>query len=399
MRAILRWTILLLAGGLWFAPGLALAQTTGQSPANISPAPTTAVGPSELQNFSLSGTESKPAEQPAAAAPAPSQARARSTPTEPVREASARSSRGPAGDKAAVKAKSNTTTEARPVAQEPAASSPALSQPTQALPTPPAQYSPGTGIPPTVPFAPPSSEGSLSGLPWLGAGLALAGAALFFFWRRRPKEAIVGDAEVEFLAAPEPSPQTPPEIPTPRPAIAPQRKSAAAKGIVSSRLRPAIEIGMQPLRCLVDDDRVTIEFELELFNAGAAPARAVLPEARLLNAGAGQDQELMGFFTNPVGAGERLEAIGPMKRMSFKSQVSAPRTAIQEYELAGRKSFVPLIAFNTLYSWSGGPAQTSAAYLVGRTTKGNKLAPLRLDLGAREFRELDARILPAEVRT
>ena len=156
---------------------------------------------------------------------------------------------------------------------------------------------------------------------------------------------------------------------------------------------------MQPLRCLVDDERVTIEFELELFNAGAAPARAVLPEARLLNAGAGQDQELMSFFTNPVGAGERLEAIAPMKRMSFTSQVTAPRAAIQEYELAGRKSFVPLIAFNALYSWSGGPAQTSAAYLVGRATKGNKLGPLRLDLGAHEFRELDARTLPAELRT
>lgn len=156
---------------------------------------------------------------------------------------------------------------------------------------------------------------------------------------------------------------------------------------------------MQPLRCLVDDEQIVIEFELELFNAGAAPARAVLPEARLLNAGVSQDQELMSFFSNPVGAGDRLDAIAPMKRMSFKSRVTAPRTAIQEYELAGRKSFVPLIAFNTLYSWSGGPAQTSAAYLIGRVTRGDKLGPLRLDLGSHEFRELDARALEAEVRT
>ena len=56
--------------------------------------------------------------------------------------------------------------------------------------------------------------------------------------------------------------------------------------------------------------------------------------------------------------------------------------------LAGRKVFVPLIAFNALYDWSGGEGQTSAAYLVGRETNGDKLGPLRLDLGAREFRSL-----------
>lgn len=156
---------------------------------------------------------------------------------------------------------------------------------------------------------------------------------------------------------------------------------------------------MQPIRCLIDDERVVIEFELELFNAGAAPARAVLPEARLINASEGQEQVLAIFFANPVGEGDRVDLIAPMKRLSFTSRVAAPRSAIQEYEIAGRKSFVPLIAFNTLYSWSGGPAQTSAAYLVGRTTKGDKLGPLRLDLGAREFRGLGAHVLPPEVRT
>lgn len=156
---------------------------------------------------------------------------------------------------------------------------------------------------------------------------------------------------------------------------------------------------MQPLRCLVEDSQVTIEFEIELFNAGAAPARAVLAEASLMNAGATQDQELITFFANPVGAGERLEAIPPMRRINLTSRVVAPRTAIQEYDVAGRKAFVPVIAFNTLYEWSGGKAQTSAAYLVGRETKGEKLGPLHLDLGARTFTSLGARALPATVRT
>lgn len=156
---------------------------------------------------------------------------------------------------------------------------------------------------------------------------------------------------------------------------------------------------MQPLRCLVADDQVTIEFEVDLYNAGTAPARAVLAEASLLNASATQDEELAAFFANPVGAGERLDAIPPMKRVTLTSRVVAPRAAIREYELAGRKAFVPVIAFNALYEWSGGKEQTSAAYLVGRGTAGDKLGPLRLDAGAREFRGLDARPLPTAVRT
>ena len=156
---------------------------------------------------------------------------------------------------------------------------------------------------------------------------------------------------------------------------------------------------MQPLRCLVEDSQVTIEFELELFNTGTAPARAVLAEASLLNAGATQDQALTAFFENPVGAGQRLDAIPPMKRINLTSRVVAPRASIQEYELAGQKAFVPVLAFNALYEWSGGKAQTSAAYLVGRETRSDKLGPLRLDRGSRAFSSLAARELPATLRT
>jgi hypothetical protein len=156
---------------------------------------------------------------------------------------------------------------------------------------------------------------------------------------------------------------------------------------------------MQPLRCLIEDSQVTIEFEVELFNAGTAPARAVLAEASLLNAGAAQDQELATFFANPVGEGERMDAIPPMRRVTITSRVVAPRSAIQEYELAGRKAFVPLIAFNVLYEWSGGKGQSSLAYLVGRETNSDKLGPLRLDNGARDVRGLGARPLPVAVRT
>ena len=154
-------------------------------------------------------------------------------------------------------------------------------------------------------------------------------------------------------------------------------------------MRPALELGFRPLRCQVDDEHVRLEFELELFNAGAAPARAVIAEASLLHAVATQEEDLAAF----------IEVIPPMRRVNFLREVVAPRSAVQEYELAGRKTFVPVIAFNAHYQWSGGTAQSSTAYLVGREMQKDKLGPLRLDQGAREYLGLGARPLPVAVRT
>ena len=67
-------------------------------------------------------------------------------------------------------------------------------------------------------------------------------------------------------------------------------------------------------------------------------------------------------------------------------------------EAGGRKFFVPLIAFTILYERGGGWGQTSVAYLMGRDTKGEKMAPFRLDLGPRIFRGLKATPLPISVR-
>lgn len=149
---------------------------------------------------------------------------------------------------------------------------------------------------------------------------------------------------------------------------------------------------------MVNDQQVEIEFELELYNSGTAPARAIHAEASLINASATQDQDLAAFLANASPTPDRLDVIPPMRRIALTSRVVAPRSAIQEYELAGRKSFVPLIAFNALYQWSGGSGQTSAAYLVGRETRGDKLGPLRLDQGPRELGGLGARELPVGIR-
>jgi len=227
-------------------------------------------------------------------------------------------------------------------------------------------------------------------LPWLLAALVLGAGGAFLFWRNRGREAFAGGPQVDAFAAPEAAPAPP--------AAAPKEATPAGLGLVSTRLRPWIDIGFNPLRCVVDDEKVTVEFEIELFNSGSAPARAVLAEASLFNAGAEQDGQIAAFFQNPIGQGERIVVMPPMKRVQVRTQVFAPRDQVQAYEVAGRQVFVPLIAFNALYSWGGGEGQTSAAYLLGRETDGDKLGPFRLDLGPRIFRGLAARPLPAAVR-
>jgi hypothetical protein len=150
---------------------------------------------------------------------------------------------------------------------------------------------------------------------------------------------------------------------------------------------------------VLDDAQVAVEFEIELFNSGSGPARAIAVEASLFNAGPAQDEHIGAFFANPVGEGERIVVIPPLKRVTIRTRVVAPRSQIMAYELGGRQVFVPVIAFNALYSWSGGKGQTSVSYLLGRDTKGAKMGPFRLDLGPRIFRGVAGRLLPTGVRS
>jgi hypothetical protein len=169
-------------------------------------------------------------------------------------------------------------------------------------------------------------------------------------------------------------------------------------GLVTTRLRPWVDLAFEPARCSVEDDKVVIDFEIEMVNRGNAPARGVLVEARMVNAGPAQDAEIGQFFANPVGQGERIDAIAPMKAVRIKSRIVAPRDQVQIYDVGGRKLFVPLVAFNVLYSWARGAGQTSQSFLVGRDTKAEKLAPFRTDMGPRLFRGLGKQPLPLEIR-
>ncbi len=417
MRAVSRLGKLWLAGALALAPAMALAQ---QVPSSSDAPAGDAVGPKELQNFSLNGTVTHAADPQAAAQAAPRTHQQRSSaqanppvqpsappvavgdaqsaaPAAPARRTEIASgepaiSRSERPAEAITQSPSSPSVSAglsKPGADSATASTPAAA----AVPAPAPSFAPAPTVPVTL-----APEHRFSLLPWLLAALALGAGGAFLFWRNRGREALAGGPQLDAFRAPVPA-AAPRPVPAPPPA-APEPTSPAppAPGFVSTRLRPWVEVGFHPLRCVLDEERLTIEFEMELFNSGSAPARAVLAEASIFNAGATQDQELAAFFGNPVGEGERIVAIPPLKRMGFRTQVTAPRSQLQAYALAGRQVFVPVIAFNVLYGWSGGEGQTSVSYLLGRDTSGEKMAPFRLDLGPRIFRGIAARLLPAGAR-
>ncbi len=246
-------------------------------------------------------------------------------------------------------------------------------------------------------------------MPWIAALLLLGAGAVIYFGRQRRGERYSAAGVNEFRGpAPEPRPAPLPPI---RPAIAPPtarrpealpeptgtitsslRTPALPAGLVASSLRPWIELELEPSQALVNDDHAAIAFDVTLFNSGSAPARDVAVEACLINAGQQQDVQLTQFYATPGEARDKIPAVAPLARVTLKSAVQLPRSAVQEYEVEGRKLFMPMVAVNSRYRWSSGEGQSAASFLVGRTANDrDKLGPLSLDRGARGWKGLAAR--------
>ena len=367
---------------------LLTAGTAAFAQDTLAPAADQAIGDPQLRNFSINGTVTVPA-------PTPEQGPRQS----PPRAAAAQDEPAPTSRPVRESAQANSRQESP--ARELADRTPAISADADSPPSAPARR---VALPavtaadeptanPEASFAPASqasldvSRGGVPILPWLIAAFALAGAAAWYFFRQRPRQRYAAAGGIDLFEAPSRGPVQPPRAQArPAPAATPP-----PTGIVSTRLRPWLEIEFNPVRAVVDEEKAAIQFELSVFNSGSAPASSVLVEACMINAGPTQDQQIRSFFENPVAKGERIPIIAPMQRVALKTAVLLPRDQVRTIEIEGRQLFVPLVAFNALYAWSRGEGQSSVSYLVGKQTKGEKLAPFRLDLGPRMFRNLAAR--------
>lgn len=387
---------------LVFLAGLAAlpasAQESGNSAIVVPPPPPEtegAVGPRELRDFSLPGTVTRPADSPAAAPrrqPQPEVPPAARQPTAPAERPAATGSRPSPVERRSVTVP---LPEPDPLAQPPTLAPPTAAPPGGAMASQPSFES----APPVIP--PPPDDDQSTRTAWLLAALAILGLAGFAFRQQRRRTVFAGAGAPPLAEArppmsqPLPRAAAPPE--SPAPARQPPQPSPAG-GIVSTRLKPALELDFVPERLVLTDTGAVLHFACMLFNAGSAPARDVSVEAVLLNAGERQDEELAAFFQRPPGNRPKIAQIGPLEQLPLNSSAVMPREAIREYHVEGRRLLVPLIAFDVRYRSASGTTQLALSFLVGRGREGQeKLAPFRLDLGPRVFRDL-ARRRTAPVR-
>lgn len=423
MKAGMRLVLMAFAAGLPLG-AQALAQTVPQSTppvtTNTTAPPAHTVGPQELQNFNLGGSATpSTATPPASTAPATS-VPPRSQPATTDRTSPAESGLAPIRNSAsrAARARPQTQRQTAPVPAPAATLPPFNPGATSGAPVSPVEtttQSPPAFTPePATGSAQPTSDQGPSMLPWLLAAAALALGVGFFLWRRHTREAMAGGPVIDRYVAPEPRvpvpapPRAPPAAaprpsaawqPTPAPAEpAPAPSPSKPVGIVATRLRPWLDVTLTPVACRFEGDQVGVQFDVELFNSGAAPARDILVEATLFNASATQEQDIGAFMLRPVGEGDRIEAIPPLQRMNFRSSLVVSRSNLQVFEVGDRQVFVPVLAFNAIYRWSGGDGQTSGSYLVGAETGAEKLAPMPGDLDSRTLTRLGGRLLPTAIR-
>ena len=401
MKAGLGLSIAAIGAALNISAAVAQSTTAPAPPQQTAPPPTDTVGPRELRDFSLPGTarptpDPATSQEPASAAdrPAASRPETRATlgnPAEPARRPTPRPVpiTSNAGRTVSVELPPNAEGQA-PVASGIAeATAPLQSQPdVEPLPLPPSASLPVQSNSPPL-------------WPWflLAALIGAAAAALFF--RKRSQAQLANADALEAFVPVEPAPALPKSAPSPRAPAAQQAsllQPSPTAGIVSTRLRPWIDLEFTPVRCIVDQAQANIEFAITITNSGGGIARDVLVEAMLFNAGPAQDDEIGNFFAQPFGKGEPIAALPPLKGLELKSSVNLPIEQLRVFEVAERRLFVPLIGFNAVYRWSGGAGQTSRSFLVGREGQGEKMAPFRLDLGPRVFRGLGARAHHVQVR-
>jgi hypothetical protein len=374
------------------------------------------VGPRELENFNLEGRVTRPAEQQQPTAPvtqpaSPPAARVDNIPTRETRSATRPDPQA------------NRQVEA-PVRAEPASDlltrAPTRPQPSAAQPST-ATAAPVT--PPRPALVTPADEEGSSLLVWIAALLFAAGGAVVYWFVRHgrgaspayaggyarasghpeptsaqpakplPHAATPPVADEPIVRRPMPTTLRPkPDAPVSGAVTTPSPSSAKPLGIVASSLRPWIEVELSPDRALVDDNGAAIAFNVTLFNSGSAPARDVSIETCLLNAGAKQDAELSEFYKRPRAGTDAIPVIAPQSRVPLRTAVKIPRDMIHEYEVEGRKLFMPMVAVSTRYRWSSGEGQTGVSFLVGKGQEEQvRLAPLRIDQGTRSWKGLGAR--------
>jgi len=361
-----------------FVPG-ASAQNTTAAPPAPAPSPPPASSPNlnspQLRDFSLQPrqrivTQPVPiqTQPPTVSAPAPTTTQPRATQPRPT-PAPAQPARS------------------TPAAPRPAAPSPTAAQPTQAPPatqTAPAPAPAETAPAPEQPKAPPEQvpvNEVGGGFPWYyGIPLALLALLILAYVRQRRRARQIVEATA--LAAEE----------------------RAAKAVETARPepqpRPWLELELKAERLSSTNAESLVQFELEITNSGAAPARNLRIDVKMFNAGEQQDKEIGAFFRTAGRESTKcnLPGIRAGQTGAIRGEVAMPRADMRAVVLDNRYLFIPVIAVNALYDYGDGQTgQTSKSYVVGRELeqagedRSEKMGAFRVDQGPRIWRSLGQR--------
>ena len=188
-------------------------------------------------------------------------------------------------------------------------------------------------------------------------------------------------------------------MPTPAPASPPVASHPKGVGIVSTRLRPWLDVDVAVTAAVLTEEELQLHLQLVVSNSGSTPARQIGLEVVALNAGAEQDRELATYFARPDPEPRAADMIAPLDQAVLSSVVRMPRAAFREYAAGDGRVLVPLVAVNASYRAGSSSGRTSAAFLIGRGSQDNeKLGPLRTDQGPRQFSGVIARPLKLGVR-
>lgn len=278
----------------------------------------------------------------------------------------------------------------------PAASAPQETPVPAPVPQPDAIPVPDTSTAP-APDAPAATPATGTGLlPWLaGIGVVLAGLALLLLRRRRGADrAMTADPvtvdPVEIEPAPEAAPEPAIPSPPPAPAVAPVAPPA-------DTARPWIDMDLMIGQARYSLVGVTIAYTLILHNRGTLPAHDLLVRGAIGNAGAGQQAMLEQFFTGADGMPlHSAVALRPGDHCRVEGELRLPPDRIEPVAMNGRSLLIPVAAFDLAYRWDGAAdaqGRTARAFIVGQEQEppADRLAPLRMDQGPRQFRRPAAR--------
>ncbi|HYD13138.1 MAG TPA: hypothetical protein VEC11_09850 [Allosphingosinicella sp.] len=273
----------------------------------------------------------------------------------------------------------------RPAVPPPAATQPVRTQPTtQPAPGPVTAPAPTDAAPqpaPEQPRAEPVPVNEIGGgFPWYyGIPLALLALLVLAYVRQRRRSRAIHEAA----------------------AIAEEER--AAKVIETARPepqpRPWLELDLKAERLSSTTAECLVQFELEITNSGAAPARNLRIDVKMFNAGEQQDQEIGAFFKIAGRESTKcnLPGIRAGQTGAIRGEVAMSREEMRAVVLDNRYLFIPVIAVNALYDYGDGrTGQTSKSYVVGRELeqegqKSEKMGAFRVDQGPRIWRTVGQR--------